>query len=171
MPGGPTLPTRGTTTVTRPDLGRGLGGDQHFRALFAAGAGGGNNAVATDAGSIEMVDVTTGNTLFTTTALEGQLSTVNGNGRAVINGRALVVDTASTTAYMLTTSGITVAPMTPVNAATAPQLQKQRRGEYRQYAAEPRSGRPGFDFRQESRPGRQGVSSANPLPTTWAACA
>jgi uncharacterized protein (TIGR03437 family) len=82
-----------------------------------------NAAQATDAGSIEMVDVNTGNTLFTTTTLEGQLSTVTGNGRASISGRALAVDPAGSTAYALTTSGITVVPLTPVSAATAPQIQ------------------------------------------------
>ena len=58
----------------------------------------GNNAQATDAGSIEVVDVNTGNTLLTTTTLEGQLSTVTGNGRAVISSRGITVDQAGSTA-------------------------------------------------------------------------
>jgi uncharacterized protein (TIGR03437 family) len=122
VPGGPALPTRGTTTVTRPIWAVASVGTNTF-VRFSQPVLLGNNAAATDAGSIELVDVTTGNTLFTTTTLEGQLSTVSGNGRAVIGGRAMAVDANGTTVYVLTTSGLTVVPMAPQNANTAPQLQ------------------------------------------------
>src|SRR5205823_3571520 len=60
---------------------------------------------------------------FTTTTLEGQLSTVNGNGRASISGRTMAIDPVGTQAYMLTTSGLTIAPMTAASQATAPVVQ------------------------------------------------
>jgi uncharacterized protein (TIGR03437 family) len=121
-PGSPGLPIRGATTVTRPIWAVASIGANSF-ARFSQPVLLGNNAVATDAGSVELVDVNAGNTLYYTTTLEGQLSTVNGNGRASINGRTMIIDPTSMQAYMLTTSGITIATLMPQNPATAPVIQ------------------------------------------------
>ena len=79
-------------------------------------------AAATDAGMVELVDATTGNTMRTTTTLEGAPSTATGNQRIATNGRTLYVDPNGTNAYAITASGLSVIPMTPVSPANLPQI-------------------------------------------------
>ena len=163
VPGGPALPTRGATTVSRPIWAVASVGTNTFL-RFSQPVLLGNNAVATDAGSIELVDVTTGNTLFTTTTLEGQLSTVNGNGRSVISGRGMAVDASGTNAYVLSTSGLTVVPMQPQQANAAPQLQNNGAVNSANFLANIAPG--GLVSIFGARLGQNASSSANPLPST-----
>jgi uncharacterized protein (TIGR03437 family) len=110
-----------------------------------------------------MVDVTSGNTMFTTTTLEGRLSTVSGNGRSAISARGMVVDSAGATAYMLTTSGITVTPMTPQSPATAPVLSNNGVVNAGNYQATLAPGGLASIFGKQLA--QNATSSANPLPT------
>jgi uncharacterized protein (TIGR03437 family) len=78
-------------------------------------------ATVTDAGLIELItaDLTTG-TLRTTAsspALEGPPVTAVGAGRAVTNGRTMALDPSATTAFVLTTSGLSVVPLAPSGVA------------------------------------------------------
>lgn len=70
------------------------------------------NAAVTTLPSIEIVDANTGLTLRSAPALEGPIAQVNGaNGRTTISGRTMAVDAAGTTAYLLTTSGLSIIPL------------------------------------------------------------
>jgi len=71
------------------------------------------NALPADAPTIELVDINTGNTMRSVAALEGPLTTQVGAARTNINGRMMAVDTAGTTAYALTTSGLSIVPLDP----------------------------------------------------------
>ncbi len=114
VPGTTGLPNT-ATTVTRPVYAVSPVTGTMF-ARFSQPVLLSNATVATDAGSIELVNVNTGNTVYTTTALEGPLSTVTGNGRASVNARSMVLDSTATNAYVLTASGLTVIPLTPQTA-------------------------------------------------------
>jgi uncharacterized protein (TIGR03437 family) len=70
--------------------------------------------------TVELVDVNTGITMRASPALEGPLSRVNGNQTLRITGRTLAVDAAGTTAYALTTSGLSIIPLNPVLPAERP---------------------------------------------------
>jgi len=70
------------------------------------------NTVVTGLPTIEIVDANTGNTLRSVPALEGPLSQVNGAAaRTTIGGRTMAVDATATTAYLLTTSGLSIIPL------------------------------------------------------------
>jgi uncharacterized protein (TIGR03437 family) len=69
------------------------------------------NAVVTDNGSVEIVDANTGQVLRSAPALERPLSTAVGNQRANINGRTMAIDPTGTTAFVLTTTGVSVVPL------------------------------------------------------------
>ncbi len=93
-----------------------------------AGGGGGAGAAATGGSiqppitgpTIEVVDVATGNTMMTGIALEGPLAKVTGTQTQRIHGRTIAMDPSGTTAYALTTSGLSIVPMTPVLPSQRP---------------------------------------------------
>jgi len=70
--------------------------------------------------SVEIVDVNSGAIMRSVTALEGPLAQVNGNQTQRVIGRSMAIDAAGTTAYALTTSGLSVIPLTPVLPAERP---------------------------------------------------
>ena len=70
--------------------------------------------------SVEIVDVNTGAITRSVTALEGPLAQVNGNQTQRVTGRSMSIDAAGTTAYALTTSGLSIIPLTPVLPAERP---------------------------------------------------
>jgi uncharacterized protein (TIGR03437 family) len=77
----------------------------------------------TDAGQVELVDAATLRTTAIASALEGPLSVVLGTARVNVSGRTMALDPSASTAYVLTTSGLSVIPLsagTPAQAA--PQL-------------------------------------------------
>ena len=118
VPGvGGALPIRGTVTVSRPVAAVTAVSKSTFM-RFTQAVRLNATAAPTDAGAVELVDVNTGNTMATSIALEGPLSVVQGNGRSPINGRMMAVDAAGTTAYVLTTSGLTVVPVSRPNPTT-----------------------------------------------------
>ncbi len=79
-------------------------------------------ATPSDAGQIEMDNATTGTAMGVTNALEGQASTVTGTRAVVTAGRTLAIDSVSNTAYILTMSGLSIIPLTPVPASARPQV-------------------------------------------------
>lgn len=84
------------------------------------------NVVVTEPATVELVDPTTGivrGQAFQ--AVEGPLSTLVGNNRLNINGRTMVTDAQGTTAYVLTTSGLSIVPLETVPAANRPAIQAQ----------------------------------------------
>jgi uncharacterized protein (TIGR03437 family) len=75
---------------------------------------------ATDVSAVELVDVNTGQTLRTTTTLEGPISTAVGTQRVNLDGRTLAVDAAGSTVYALTTSGLSISTLDAPNVADRP---------------------------------------------------
>ena len=88
--------------------------------LGGAGAGSGSIQPPITGPTIEVVDVATGNTMMTGVALEGPLAKVTGNQTQRIHGRTIAMDPTGTTAYALTTSGLSIVPMTPILPAQRP---------------------------------------------------
>jgi uncharacterized protein (TIGR03437 family) len=70
--------------------------------------------------SVEVVDVNTGAIMRSAPALEGPLAQVAGNQTQRVAGRTLAIDVAGATAYALTTSGLSVIPLTPIAASDRP---------------------------------------------------
>jgi uncharacterized protein (TIGR03437 family) len=68
------------------------------------------SAVPTDAGLIEVVNVTSQATTTAANALEGPLTAVTGTARANINGRTMALDAAGAAVYVLTASGLQIIP-------------------------------------------------------------
>lgn len=84
------------------------------------------NAAVTTLPSIEIVDANTGLALRSAPALEGPISQVNGaNGRTTISGRTMAVDAAGTTAYLLTTSGLSIIPLDQPAPADRPAVNQR----------------------------------------------
>ncbi len=80
------------------------------------------NTLPADAGSFETVDAATGQTRSSAPALEGPITQVVGNARAVVEGRTLAVDASGLIAYALTTTGLSIIPLDTLNAADRPQI-------------------------------------------------
>lgn len=78
-------------------------------------------ALASDPGVVSMVDTTIGIPRGSYPALEAPLTAASTSGRASsIAGRTMVVDSSGTNAYILTTTGLSIIPLTPVSPSAAP---------------------------------------------------
>jgi uncharacterized protein (TIGR03437 family) len=77
-------------------------------------------ALPTETPTIDSVDANTGLMLRSAPALEGPISTAVGNARVNVNGRTLAVDPSGFTAYALTTSGLSILPLTTPPATERP---------------------------------------------------
>ncbi len=126
----------GSTLVTVP--GRGNTPPQQFNRPVSAVAPAGTtlfarfiqpvrasqNVLVSETPVLELVDVNSGQTTRTAQTLEGPLSTVVGNQRVNVVGRSMAVDPSGTTAYALTTSGLSIIPLDAVTAAERPQVNR-----------------------------------------------
>jgi uncharacterized protein (TIGR03437 family) len=120
-------PTRGMTTVTAPPVAAVAAMDTRTFIRFTqpAPATAGQTVISPfTVPTIEVVDVTTGNTMRTSAALEGPLAQVTGNQVQRINGRTLAASPDGTMAYALTTSGLSIIPLTPVPSSAQPIVSK-----------------------------------------------
>lgn len=106
-----------TTTSTVPSVAA-LTANQFARLAMPTRANA--NAPITTFPNVEVVNVDSGAVLRRLPVLEGVLSAVIGNGRANMDGRTLVVDSLGTTAYAITTSGLSVISLTPASTADRP---------------------------------------------------
>jgi hypothetical protein len=70
--------------------------------------------------TLEMVNLATGEETLAGVVPENPLTNVFGTARANINPRQLVVDSAGTTAYAITLSGLSVISLTPTGSDTRP---------------------------------------------------
>ncbi len=127
-------PTANAGSVLVPVQGRGGAQPQQFPRPISAVAPAGttqfarlaqpvrasNNAVLTDAPVVELVDVNSGQTVRSIPVLEGPLSSPTGNQRANVVGRSMAVDGSGSTAYVLTTSGLSIVPLEATTAAERP---------------------------------------------------
>ena len=107
------------TTVVRPIAAVAAVGNSTF-ARFAQPARTGNNVLLTETPVVELVDANTGATLRSASALEGPVSSVVANQRVNVIGKAMAVDSAGTTAYLLTTSGLSIVPLDPASPGDRP---------------------------------------------------
>jgi uncharacterized protein (TIGR03437 family) len=108
-PGGPTGAGRPVSAVTA------IGGQTFARYSTPVTAG---NAAPTDAGLVEMVDVTTFQTRASAPGLEGPGTVARAGARLNILGRAMAVDASGTNAFVLTESGLSVIPLDTNTTAT-----------------------------------------------------
>jgi len=116
--GGGILPIPQPTLTTRPVSAVAAVGAQSY-AQFSTPLRASATAAVTDAGMIQIIDVTSQKTTATINALEGPLQQVTGAARVSANGRTMVFDGAGTTAYVLTESGLSILPV-PSNSAATP---------------------------------------------------
>jgi uncharacterized protein (TIGR03437 family) len=72
-----------------------------------------------------LADATTGNSIRQYTTIEGPASTTNGVQRANISGRQMTADPQGTTAYVISTSGLSVIPLNVALPADRPAVAPQ----------------------------------------------
>jgi uncharacterized protein (TIGR03437 family) len=76
----------------------------------------------TETANVEIVEVLSNRVMATAPTLERPLSTPTGNQRANVAGRSMAVDPAGNTAYILTTSGLSVVPLDTPPAQNRPAI-------------------------------------------------
>lgn len=118
---GPTRPGQAPAQVARPISAVAAGTATTF-IRFAQPVLANANALSTEAPTLELVDVNSGQVLRQSQALEGPLAAVAGTQRSNVPGRQIAVDSSGTTAFALTTSGLSVIPLDPVTVQDRPVL-------------------------------------------------
>ncbi|MBI1896857.1 MAG: hypothetical protein HYS04_10055 [Acidobacteria bacterium] len=106
---GPVRPGQPPATTTRPIASVSIASSNTF-VRFAMPVRANANQLLTEPPSVELVDMN-GRVLASASALEGPLSALVGNQRVNVNGRTMVVDDSGSTAYVLTTSGLSIVPL------------------------------------------------------------
>lgn len=132
---GVVTPGRGTTTVqnvVRP-IPSVAAVNNTTVARFSLPARASANVQVTDTPTVELVDVNTGSTVLSAPALEGPISTVVGNQRVNTVGRSMVVDPAGSTAYVLTTSGLSIVPLERTTTRDRPAINRNGIVNYASY--------------------------------------
>ncbi len=76
----------------------------------------------TDAGLVELVDVSSQAATASANALEGPSTQVTGAARVNVSGRTMSYNAASSMVYAISTSGLSLIPMTPATTANVPQV-------------------------------------------------
>ena len=112
-PGGPTATGRPVAAVAA------VGGSSYARFSIPVTAA---NATPSDTGLVEVVDVNTSRTTATAGALEITSTLARAGARVNILGRSMVLDSAGTTAFVLTASGLSVIPLATATTQNVPQV-------------------------------------------------
>ncbi|MBI4877556.1 MAG: beta-propeller fold lactonase family protein, partial [Acidobacteria bacterium] len=109
-------PLGSTSTSSRPVAAvAAVGGALYAR--FSQPIRSSATAVVSETPTVELVDANTGLPRGAAAVLEGPLASQVGNQRVNTNGRTMAVDSAATTAYLLTTSGLSIVPLGAAPAA------------------------------------------------------
>ena len=108
-----------TTTTTRPVAAVSYLGANNY-AVFTTPVLATTRSTPTDAGVVQILDVTSGNPMATASALESPASVVAGNSRVVIPGRTMALDSSGNNAYVLTASGLSIIPLAAVLPSARP---------------------------------------------------
>jgi uncharacterized protein (TIGR03437 family) len=95
-------------------------GNSRF-AIFSPPPTAGANAATAGAPVVQIMDAAAGNPVSSANAVEGPITQVTGTARTSISGRTMAVDAAGTTAYVVTTSGLSIVPLAPLSASDRPQ--------------------------------------------------
>jgi uncharacterized protein (TIGR03437 family) len=109
-------------SATTPSMVSAIAAGANTYARYVAPARANANVLPADAGNIEMVDATTGVAMRSVPALEGPMTQATGTARATISGRTMAIDAAGTTAYMISTTGLSIIPLDTPAAANRPQV-------------------------------------------------
>ncbi len=104
-----TLPAGATSSASRVSAVAAV--NAHLAARFVQPARATSTAAVSDPPTIELVDIRTGLSRSSVPALEGPLATQVGTQRVNVSARTMAVDADGTTAYLLTTSGLSVIPL------------------------------------------------------------
>lgn len=80
----------------------------------------GTNTEPTTAPVVQIMNATTGASTLQVNALEGPITQVTGTGRGSISGRTMSIDSTNAIAYVITTSGLSIVPLTPVATTDRP---------------------------------------------------
>jgi uncharacterized protein (TIGR03437 family) len=113
-PGG--LPNPAGPTTARPVSALAAVSAQAF-VRFSTPVRANTATVPTDAGLVELVNVSTQAATASANSLEGPLTPLIGAARVNVPGQTLAFDSTASMVYALTISGLSVIPMTPVSAA------------------------------------------------------
>jgi len=119
-PGAPGAPSAPTASTTRPVSAVAAVNAQSY-VRFSTPIRANATATPSDAGLVEMVSVSSQSATASANALEGPLTQVTGAARVNVPGRTMAYDTAGSTVYALTVSGLSAIPLTPA-ASAAPQV-------------------------------------------------
>jgi uncharacterized protein (TIGR03437 family) len=112
-PGGPVSTGRPVAAVAA------VGGLSYARYSIPVTAA---NATPTDTGLVEVVDVNTLRTSASAGTLEAPGTAVRAGARVNVLGRSMVVDSSGTTAFVLTTSGLSIVPLASTSGSGTPQV-------------------------------------------------
>lgn len=99
-----------SSTTTRPVAAVAAVGANMF-ARFTQPARTNTTVAVSDPPAVELVDAASGAMRGQSPALEGPLSTQVGNTRVNVGARTMAIDSAGTRAYILSASGLTIAPI------------------------------------------------------------
>ena len=146
-PGGPTTTGRPVAAVAA------AGGSSYARFSIPVTAA---NATPSDTGLVEVVDLNTQRTTATAGALEMTSVIARAGARVNVPGRSMVLDSAGTTAFVLTASGLSVVPLATGSQQNLPQVPGKRCGQYGELSDRGGAGRPDLDLRLEPGIGRDG---------------
>jgi uncharacterized protein (TIGR03437 family) len=113
--------TISSTITSRPTSAATYVGANSY-AVFTTPVLANTRSTPTDAGLVEVIDVTSGNPTGIASALEGPASVVAGTSRVVIPGRTMALDSTGTNAYVLTVSGLSIIPLTPQPPSSRPNV-------------------------------------------------
>ena len=111
------------------------------------------NATPSDTGLVEVVDVNTLRTTATASALETPSAVVRAGARVNVIGRSMVLDSAGTTAFVLTASGLSVIPLATSTTPNVPQVPASGVVNTADFLECRGSRRPGFHLRHQPRIG------------------
>jgi uncharacterized protein (TIGR03437 family) len=79
------------------------------------------NTLPAVAPTVQLMNPVSGATTLQVNALEGPLTQAVPGARLIVGGRTMAIDTAGTTVYAITTSGLSIIPLIPVAATDRPQ--------------------------------------------------
>jgi uncharacterized protein (TIGR03437 family) len=119
--GGLPNPFGPTTATTRPVSAVAAVNAQSFL-RFSTPIRASASTAPTDAGLVELVDVNSQATTASANALEGPSTQVTGAARVNVSGRTMAYNAASSMVYAISTSGLSLIPMTPAATANVPQV-------------------------------------------------
>ena len=112
------LVTQGTVSTQLVSAAAPVGNSTY--ALFSPPATASATTEPTTAPTIQIMSTQNGGAAVQVSALEGPPVQVTSTGRASINGRTMVIDSAGANAYAITTSGLSIIPLATVSASERP---------------------------------------------------